>query len=269
MTVRFLCPRGRQSAPGDPGPARPNRLRERTSARLILKNFRKTISTSSPNCKAGPGAPVRWDPRGRADGPFPPTRGPQSPPGAPFTHARRARPRGQPCRGPGQPHGPRELAGAEAQQPRQCGGPAGRKTPRSRSARPSRGGRRTCGRGQGPGKARPGAGTAGPGGLATRPETFPPPPPPPPPPWRELFWRQAGEASGCPEPAGHDHGQSQDRDGLRAAIPGRAYPASEAPSKVRASRAHPGAKPGAPRGPPPAVRPPFCLLRRTSAWINA
>lgn len=178
MTARFLCPRGKQAAPGDPGPARPNRLRERTCARLIFKNFRKTISTSSPNCKARPGGARALDPPGRANGPFPPTPGPQSPPRAPLTHARWARPRGQPCGGPGQPHGPRKLAGAEAQQSRPCGGPSGRKAPRSRSARPSRGGQRTCGRGQGPGKARPGAGTAGPGGLATRPETFPPPPTP-------------------------------------------------------------------------------------------
>lgn len=90
-----------------------------------------------------------------------------------------------------------------------------------------------------------------------------------PPPRRELLWGRAGEASGCPEPAGHGHGQGQDRNRQRAAIQGRAYPASEAPSKVRAGREHPGANPGAPRGPPPAARPPFCLLRGTSAWINA
>lgn len=131
-----------------------------------------------PKLQGWPGGARALGPTRSADGQFPSTPGPQSPPRAPLTHARRARPRGQPCRGPGQPHGPWELACAKAQEPRPCGGPAGRKAPRSRSARPSRGGRRTCGRGQGPGKARPGAGTSGPGGLATKPETFPPLPTP-------------------------------------------------------------------------------------------
>lgn len=144
--------------------------------------------------------------------------------------------------------------------------PGGKRREAGRRGQAEAGGGRAAA-GRDPARPAPGRGPQDPGAWPRSRRHSPHSPPPPP--RRELLWGREGEASGCPEPAGHGHGQGQDRDRQRAAIQGRAYPASEAPSKARAGREHPSANPGAPRGPPPAARPPFCLLRGTSAWINA